>query len=129
MPTLPGGMNVVGIPAWLIAIASSFMISTEIGAAAVVGYLSQWTVKAPAGIRDWASPMIIVVGCGVLWMFVLGHRPETFTHWPPREWWAGFIGWAFSALGIASASGRTGGAPKTNSLGKPDPEGSTAPAG
>lgn len=104
----------VGIPAWLAAIVGAWAISAELGAAATVGYVGQWTLKAPAKVRDWVAPAAIVTACGLLYVFALGHMPQ---HWPPsREWFAGFITWAAASLGVASASGRTGGAAKTNSL-------------
>lgn len=104
----------LGVPTWLGGIIAAWALSSELGAAATVGYVAQWTLKAPAKVRDWIAPVAIVLACGGLYVFALGHRPES---WPPsREWFAGFIGWAASAMGVASAAGRTGGAAKTNSL-------------
>lgn len=109
-----GGASAVGVPAWLVGIIGAWAVSFEVGAAATVGYLAQWTLKAPAKIRDWVAPLVIVVACLVLWVFALGHMPA---QWPPsREWVSEFVIWAAAALGVASASGRTGGAARTNSL-------------
>lgn len=109
-----GGASNIGVPAWLAAVIGAYAISFELGAAATVGYVSQWTLKAPARIKDWVAPVAVVTACLVLYIFVLGHMPA---HWrPDREWFAGFIGWAATAMGVASAAGRTSGAPKTNSL-------------
>ena len=114
MNDLPGGTNRIAIPSWLVAIASSYLLSTEIGAAATVGYFGQWLLKAPKNVPDWVPPVAIVAACGLLYVFVMGHPPA---HLPPtREWWVGFIMWAMAANGVASASGRTAGAAKTNSL-------------
>ena len=108
------GLTVAGVPAWLIALIGAWSISFELGAAATVGYVGQWLLKAPAKVRDWVAPVAILGICLLLWTFVLGHAPKA---WPPsREWFAAFIAWTASALGVASAAGRTGGAPKTNSL-------------
>lgn len=114
MNPLPPGTNVVALPSWLIGIAGSYLLSAELGCACTIGYLAQWTLSAPAKVRDWVAPAVIVAACALMYLFALGHMPA---HFPPtREWWAGFITWAMTANGVASASGRTGGAAKTNTL-------------
>lgn len=103
----------VGAPAWLVAIFGAFALSREMGWACAIGYVSQWAVKAPKNVPDWAAPLTMAVVCGAVWVFVLGHKPTLPI---PTQWWAEFGPWALAAMGAASASGRTGGAPKTNAL-------------
>lgn len=108
------GVNKVALPAWLVAVATSWAVSFELGAAATLGLIMQWTLKAPAGVQNWVPPLVAVVAGIGLYVYVLGHRP---TSWPvTQEWLTGFITWVFASLGVASATGRTGGAPKTDSL-------------
>lgn len=108
------GVNKVGLPAWLIAVAGSWAVSFEVGAAATLGILMQWTLKAPEKVQNWVAPVVAIAGGVGLYVFVLGHRPDS---WPvTQQWLSGFIMWVFTALGVASATGRTGGAPKTDSL-------------
>jgi sterol desaturase/sphingolipid hydroxylase (fatty acid hydroxylase superfamily) len=110
------GLSKVGLPAWLIAVLSSWAVSVEVGSAVTLGYAVQWALKAPAKVADWVAPLVVVVGGAVLYVFVLGHAP---TSWPPSNAWVGgLVLWTAAALGTASASGLTGGAPATNSLNK-----------
>lgn len=103
----------VGAPAWLVAILGAFAISKEMGWSCLIGYVSQWILKAPAKVPDWVPPLATVAVCAAVWVFVLGHMPTVPI---PTKWWADFGPWALAAMGAASASGRTGGAPRTNSL-------------
>ena|SRR3990167_1202067 len=108
------GVNKFGLPTWLVTIASSYLLSAELGACATFGIVMQWTLKAPKRVHDWIAPLVAVLAGGALWVFALGHHPATLP--PPREWNVQFIMWAMSALGFASVTGRSGGAPKSNTL-------------
>lgn len=107
-------VNKVAIPAWLLAIASSYLVSYEVGAATTFGLVVQWTLKAPAKVADWLVPLVAVAAGLGIYIFILGRQPATLP--PPHEWTAQFILWAGTALGVASVIGHTGGAPKTNTL-------------
>lgn len=108
------GVNKFGLPAWLMTIAAAYLVSTEAAACATFGLVMQVTLKAPKKVHDWVAPLAALVVGGALYVFILGHRPSTMP--PGREWLVSFVMWAASALGFASATGKTGGAPKTNSL-------------
>ena len=103
----------VGAPAWLVAIFGAFALSRELGWACAIGYFFQWVLKAPKKVWNWVPPAVMTLTCGAVWVFVLGHRPTLPI---PTQWWADFGPWALSAMGAASVSGHTGGAPRTNSL-------------
>lgn len=104
----------VGVPVWLVGILMAFAVSSELGWAALIGYASQWSLKAPKGIPDWVAPSATVVGCLAVWTFALGHIPKAWP--PPQSWTKDAIEWALSALGVGTAAGHTAGAPRTNSL-------------
>lgn len=108
------GVNKFGLPAWLLTIGAAYLVSTEAAACATFGFIMQWTLKAPAKVHDWIAPTVAVVVGGALYVFVLGHKPAALP--PSREWIVAFVMWDASALGFASATGRSGGAPKTNTL-------------
>lgn len=108
------GVTNVGVPAWLVGLVGAWSLSFEVGAAATVGYVAQWTLKAPSNVRDWVSPVVTLGVCVLLWCTVLGHAPKEYPL--TREWVAEFLLWTLSAMGASSAAGRTGGAPPTNSL-------------
>lgn len=108
------GVNKFGLPAWLLTIAAAYLVSTDAAACATFGLVMQWTLKAPKKVHDWIAPVVAIVVGGALYVFALGHQPAVLP--PTREWSVAFVMWAFSALGIASAIGKTGGAPKSNTL-------------
>lgn len=108
------GVTNLGLPAWMVALIGAWSLSFEVGAAATVGYVAQWTLKAPGKIRDWVAPLVTFGVCALLWCTVLGHAPKAFPL--TREWVGAFLLWTLSAMGASSAAGRTGGAPPTNSL-------------
>src|SRR5262245_29987039 len=107
-------MTLVGFPTWMGAILGAWAISPELGCAVTLGYIIQWTLKAPSGRADWMAPAAAVVVGGLLFVFVLGHDPREY------ETWQRFVTelsiWVGSVLGSSSAAGATGGAPKTNSI-------------
>lgn len=105
----------VGVPTWIVGIIGAFALSREMGWATVIGYLSQWGLKAPKGVPDWVAPVTVTLVCAAVWCFILGNTPKALPI--PTAWWGDFGTWAFAAMGAGSAAGRTAGAPKTNSVG------------
>ena len=110
------GANKFGMPAWLAAVVAAWFVGPEVGLAATLGLIAQWTLKAPANVADWLSPVAVTLACFVAWVFVLGHAPARWYPLPDRSWWEAFAVFAASTLGLASAAGQTGGAPASNSL-------------
>jgi len=108
-----GGLSVIGLPAWLIGVLSSWAISFEVGSAATLGYAVQWALKAPERVANWIAPVVVLLGGASLYIFVLGH-PPTFPI--TNSWVSGLVLWIAAALGVGSAAGHTGGAPATNSI-------------
>lgn len=105
-----GGAHAVGLSSWAIAIVMAFASSLDNGLLVSLGYVSQWALKAPVRVRDWVAPVVTFgVGFGIYW---LRHQTATFD----EAWITACATWCLAAIGIASASGRTGGAPKTNTL-------------
>ena len=110
------GANKFGMPAWLAAVVAAWFVGPEVGLAATLGLIAQWTLKAPANVADWLSPVAVTLACFVAWVFVLGHAPARWYPLPDRSWWEAFAVFAASTLGLASTAGQTGGAPASNSL-------------
>lgn len=103
-------VNKAVVPAWIVAVLSSFAVSIDLGVAACVGLVGQWLGKAPAGVPTWAAQlgMIAAVAAG----YYLLHLHGPFDH----AYFVQMAVFGLSSLGIASATAATGGAPHTNSI-------------
>lgn len=107
-----GGAHPIGISAWLLAIIAAFVTSLEMGAAVTIGYLIQWTLKAPARVSMWIAPAVALGSCFASYWFF--HPPAGA---PDVETWVkGYAMWTLSTLGAGSAAGMTRGAAGTNTL-------------
>ena len=106
-----GGAHPLGISAWLLAIVGAFAVSPELGSVVAIGYLIQWTLKAPAKLQGWIAPVVAVGSClGAYWFF---HPPTTGL---TQQWLQAWAMWTLAALGGGSAAGATKGAAGTNAL-------------
>lgn len=97
--------------AWMVAMLMAFSSSIEAGLLVLIGYLGQW-LKSAKRFPTVLAQVLILASC--IGVYALLHRPATVP--PSEQWVTAAATWALAALGVASATAGTRGAPKTDSM-------------